>query len=95
MYAGEAVECGSAEQVFYDPKHPYTQGLLESVPRLDQPDDLELHAIPGNPPNMLALPEGCKFRDRCPKAFESCVEKPPMQLDEERHAWRCFLGESA
>jgi oligopeptide transport system ATP-binding protein len=95
MYAGEAVECGSAEQVFYDPRHPYTQGLLESVPRLDQPDDLELHAIPGNPPNMLALPRGCKFRDRCPKAFESCVDKPPMQLDEGRHAWRCFLGESA
>jgi len=55
MYAGEAVECGSAEQVFYDPKHPYTQGLLESVPRLDQPDNKELHAIPGNPPNLLSF----------------------------------------
>ena len=95
MYAGEAVECGSAEQVFYDPKHPYTQGLLESVPRLDQPDDKDLHAIPGNPPNLLSLPQGCKFRDRCPKAHEACREKPPMQLDEERHAYRCFLGESA
>ena len=93
MYAGEAVECGSAEQIFYDPKHPYTQGLLESVPRLDQPESKELHAIPGNPPNLLSLPEGCKFRDRCPKAFEACRQKPPMQLDEERHAYRCFLGE--
>lgn len=93
MYAGEALECGSAEQVFYDPKHPYTKGLLRSVPRLDQPDDNALHAIPGNPPNMLALPKGCKFRDRCPMAYEACMEEPPMQLDEDRHAWRCFLGE--
>jgi len=94
MYAGEAVECGSADQIFYDPKHPYTQGLLDSVPRLDKPDDQGLHAIPGNPPNLLSLPEGCKFRDRCPKAHEACKEKPPMQLDEERHAFRCFLGGS-
>ena len=95
LYAGEAVECGSAEQIFYDPKHPYTQGLLKSVPRLDQPGDKELHAIPGNPPNLLSLPAGCKFRDRCPQAHAACVEKPPMQLDEQRHAYRCFLGESA
>lgn len=92
MYAGEAVECGTVEQIYYDPKHPYTQGLLQSVPRLDQPDDKELHAIPGNPPNLMSLPEGCKFRDRCPKAFEKCRQDPPMQLDEERHAFRCFLG---
>ncbi len=92
MYAGEAVECGSVDQIYYDPKHPYTQGLLNSVPRLDQPDDKGMQAIPGNPPNLLALPGGCKFRDRCPKAFDACVEKPPMQLDEDRHAFRCFLG---
>jgi len=95
MYAGEAVECGSVEQIYYDPKHPYTQGLLNSVPRLDRPEDKELEAIPGNPPNLLTLPEGCKFRDRCPKAFDACRKKPPMQLDEERHAYRCFLGESS
>jgi oligopeptide transport system ATP-binding protein len=94
MYAGEAVECGSVEQVYYDPKHPYTQGLLESVPRLDQPEDKELHAIPGNPPNLLTLPEGCKFRDRCPKAIDACRKEPPMQLDEDRHAYRCVLGGS-
>jgi oligopeptide transport system ATP-binding protein len=95
MYAGEAVECGSVEQIYSDPKHPYTQGLLKSVPRLDQSGDSGLEAIPGNPPNLLALPGGCKFRDRCPKAFEACSEKPPMQLDEERHAFRCFLGASS
>lgn len=94
MYAGEAVECGSVEQIYYDPKHPYTQGLLNSVPRLDRPEDSGLEAIPGNPPNLLALPRGCKFRDRCPKAFDACKDKPPMQLDKDRHAWRCFLGES-
>lgn len=94
MYAGEAVECGSVDQIYYDPKHPYTQGLLKSVPRLDQPEDDGLQAIPGNPPNLLALPGGCKFRDRCPSAFDACSEKPPMQLDEDRHAFRCFLGAS-
>jgi len=93
MYAGEAVECGSVEQIYYDPKHPYTKGLLESVPRLDQAEDQGLYSIPGNPPNLLSLPAGCKFRDRCPEAHEACREKPPMQLDEQRHAWRCFLGE--
>ena len=94
MYAGEAVECCSVDQVYYDPKHPYTQGLLASVPRMDQPEEEGLNSIPGNPPNLLALPEGCKFRDRCPKAHEACKETPPMQLDEQRHAWRCFLGDS-
>ena len=95
MYAGEAVECGSVDQIYYDPKHPYTQGLLSSVPRLDQPEDKGMQAIPGNPPNLLALPGGCKFRDRCPRAFDACSEKPPMQLDEDRHAFRCFLGAPA
>ena len=92
MYAGEAVECGSVEQIYYDPKHPYTKGLLNSVPRLDRPEETELEAIPGNPPNLLTLPGGCKFRDRCPKAFDACSEKPPMQVTEDRHAFRCFLG---
>ena len=92
MYAGEAVECGSVEQIYYNPKHPYTQGLLKSVPRLDQPQNWELEAIPGNPPNLLTLPGGCKFRTRCPKAFDACSEKPPMQADEDGHAYRCFLG---
>ena len=95
MYAGEAVECGTVEQIYYDPKHPYTQGLLDSVPRLYQAEDKGMNSIPGNPPNLLALPRGCKFRDRCPKAYEACVEKPPMQLDDKRHAYRCFLDDPA
>lgn len=92
MYAGQAVECGSVEQIFYQPKHPYTRGLLKSVPRLDQPGDTGIEAIPGNPPNLLSLPEGCRFRERCTQAHDACSETPPMQLDEQKHAWRCFLN---
>ena len=91
MYAGQAVECGSVEQIFYQPKHPYTRGLLKSVPRLDQPGEDGIEAIPGNPPNLLSLPKGCRFRERCTKAHDACSEAPPMQLDEQGHAWRCFL----
>jgi len=91
MYAGQAVECGSVEQIFYQPKHPYTRGLLKSVPRLDQPGEDGIEAIPGNPPNLLSLPEGCRFRERCTQAHDACSEAPPMQLDEQSHAWRCFL----
>jgi len=92
MYAGEAVECGTVEQIYYEPKHPYTQGLLNSVPRLDQPGERELETIPGNPPNPLTLPDGCRFRDRCPKAYDACVQPPPMQVGEDRHPFRCWLG---
>lgn len=91
MYAGEVVESGSVEQIYYHPLHPYTQGLLKSVPRLDQPEDKALHAISGNPPNLLALPQGCSFRERCPQAFAACHEEPPRRVDEQGHAYRCFL----
>ena len=94
MYAGQAVECGSVEQIFYQPKHPYTRGLLKSVPRLDQPGDEGIEAIPGNPPNLLSLPRGCRFQERCPQAHDACSETPPMQQDEQGHAWRCFLDGS-
>lgn len=93
MYAGQAVECGSVEQIYYRPKHPYTQGLLASVPRIDQPIDEGMHAIPGNPPNLLNLPNGCRFRERCPQAHEACSEPPPMRTNEQDHAWRCFLDQ--
>jgi len=91
MYAGQVVECGSVEQIFYQPKHPYTRGLLKSVPRLDQPGETGIEAIPGNPPSLLLLPPGCRFQERCPQAHDACSEVPPMQLDEQSHAWRCFL----
>lgn len=91
MYAGEAVEYGTVEEIYYQPKHPYTRGLLKSVPRLDRSKEQGLKVIPGNPPNLLSLPEGCRFRERCPLAHEACLQAPPMQVNDERHAWRCVL----
>ncbi len=93
MYAGQLVEFGTVEQIYRDPRHPYTRGLIDSVPRLDRLDD-DLHAIPGNPPNLLALPEGCCFRERCDRAFDACVEAPPLVEDETGRQKRCFLEEA-
>ena len=92
MYAGEVVECGSASDIFYRPQHPYTRGLLASVPRLDRGSDDELHAIPGNPPNLLELPSGCRYRDRCTEVMEKCSEPPPVWRAEEGRMCRCFLA---
>jgi len=91
MYAGEVVEYGTVEQIYYQPRHPYTKGLLESVPRLDDVDDDSLHAIPGNPPNLLALPRGCSFRGRCSEAFKACTEKPEIRDTGDGQLSRCHL----
>ncbi len=93
MYAGQLVEYGTVEQIYRDPRHPYTRGLIDSVPRLDRLGD-DLHAIPGNPPNLLALPEGCSFRERCDRAFDACVEAPPLVRDDSGRQKRCFLEEA-
>lgn len=92
MYAGRVVESGTVDDIFYSPQHPYTRGLLASVPRLDRPADTELHAIRGNPPNLLALPEGCAFRDRCDYAKEACKQAPPLWRDASGRTSRCILG---
>jgi len=91
MYAGEAVETGTVDDIFYRPQHPYTRGLLASVPRLDRASDDELQAIPGNPPNLLDLPSGCHFRDRCSEATGQCSERPPLWVAEGGRTSRCFL----
>jgi len=91
MYAGEVVESGTVEQIYNHPCHPYTQGLLHSVPRLDCEAGFELHAIPGNPPSLMELPAGCVFRDRCEKAFETCVDKPPLHDMGDNRLCRCHL----
>jgi oligopeptide/dipeptide ABC transporter ATP-binding protein len=94
MYAGRVVEHGTKRQVFYDPQMPYTWGLLGSIPRLDRPKPKRLHSIEGSPPSLITSPPGCKFRPRCPHAFEKCGEQPEL---EERvggangHADRCWL----
>jgi len=77
MYAGRIVEQGSVREVFYEPLHPYTLGLLESMPRIDAAGDEELTTIQGQPPNLQRLPAGCAFRERCPMAWERCDEAPP------------------
>ena len=94
MYAGQIVEYGTVSQIYNNPLHPYTRGLIESVPRLDRHDD-DLHAIPGNPPNLLALPAGCSFRDRCTRAFEACVDAPPLETLPDGRQKRCFLESGA
>jgi peptide/nickel transport system ATP-binding protein len=92
MYAGRAVERGSKHDLFYDPQHPYTWGLLGSIPRLDRPKPERLTAIQGTPPSLINLPTGCSFGPRCPQRFDRCVEAPPLE-DRLRngHLDACFL----
>jgi oligopeptide/dipeptide ABC transporter ATP-binding protein len=91
MYAGTLVETGTAEQVFAHPRHPYTLGLLQSVPRLDMGRSQKLRPIEGAPPNMLAEPIACPYAPRCPNRIQVCSEQLP-QLEDRGHGQRaaCF-----
>jgi oligopeptide/dipeptide ABC transporter ATP-binding protein len=94
MYAGRIVEDGTLAEIFYDPQHPYTWGLLGSLSRLDQPRPRRLPQVPGMPPSLLAPPEGCHFRTRCPHEFERCPQVPPLEArldDAPEHLDRCWL----
>src|SRR5205807_7867238 len=94
MYAGRVVEQGTLDEIFYDPQHPYTWGLLGSVTRLDRPPPHRLPAIPGLPPSLVNAPEGCHFRPRCPHAFDRCTEVPPLEArisEAPEHKDRCWL----
>lgn len=77
MYAGRIVERGSADEIFGDPKHPYTQGLIKSVPRLDKVTQQRLFSIKGQPPNVINLPDCCPFYPRCERALDVCKIKYP------------------
>jgi oligopeptide/dipeptide ABC transporter ATP-binding protein len=80
MYAGRIIERGNAIEIYHNPKHPYTLGLLRSVPRLDQPRGERLIPINGQPPDLTRLDDGCAFRPRCSFATERCAkEKPPLE----------------
>jgi peptide/nickel transport system ATP-binding protein len=94
MYAGRIVERGGKRELFYDPQHPYTWGLLGSIPRLDRPKPKKLASIEGMPPSLINLPQGCKFRPRCPHAFEKCTEEPELanRVEERGHLDRCWLS---
>ena len=89
MYAGQIVECGTVDDIFYRPQHPYTRGLLASIPRLDHVADEHMHAIPGNPPNLLDIPSGCAFRVRCAEARSACEKTPPVWRDAQGRLSRC------
>lgn len=90
MYAGKVVEYSDVTSIFKNPKHPYTWGLLKSIPRLDETTD-RLMNIKGVVPNPLFFPDGCKFHTRCPFADEKCrKEEPPIEEIEERHQVRCW-----
>jgi len=93
MYAGRIVERGAKRDVFYDPQHPYTWGLLGSIPRLDRPKPKRLRAIPGAPPSLIRPPAGCRFAPRCPHAFDRCVKEPALEqrVEKEGHLDRCWL----
>lgn len=88
MYAGKVVESGTLEDIFYQPKHPYTQGLLESVPRLEHDGKQTLISIDGTPPDLSSPPEGCSFAPRCPFVMDVCEQYDPYnsKISDTHHA---------
>lgn len=95
MYAGRIVEYAPVRPLFATPRHPYTQGLLKSIPRLDRKNGSKprLEAIPGLVPSLLNLPPGCKFSNRCQYFWEKCQEEPNLKEIELGHFVRCWLYE--
>ena len=81
MYAGKVVESGISREVYHNPRHPYTLGLLHSVPRLDEPRKAKLDPIEGQPPDLANLPQGCNFKPRCKFAQDLCARKSPKLRD--------------
>jgi oligopeptide transport system ATP-binding protein len=79
MYGGEIMEIGKTETIYASPTHPYTQGLMSAVPRLDDSEE-RLITIPGNPPNMMKAPEGCPFAPRCKHSIDKCNSESPILL---------------
>jgi len=95
MYAGKMIEMGRARQIYHDPHHPYTLGLLASVPRMDQPRGNRLVPIEGQPPDLTRLDQGCAFRPRCGFAVDRCAsEVPALELIDDSHSAACWrVGE--
>jgi peptide/nickel transport system ATP-binding protein len=95
MYAGRIVERGSADEIFHHPQHPYTWGLLTSIPRLDNPRDEELVPISGRPPSLINRPSGCHFHPRCPYVQEAHKRVDPrleaVDGDGGSHVSACLL----
>jgi oligopeptide transport system ATP-binding protein len=92
MYAGRVVEAAPARELYARPRHPYTRGLMASVPRLDGDTHIRLIPIEGQPPNLAALPPGCAFAPRCRQAMDSCRSARPSLRDVgSRHQVACVL----
>lgn len=89
MYAGQVVESAGLSEIFKEPLHPYTQGLLASVPKLGS--RTQLTPIPGNVPALTDLPKGCRFNPRCPHAFDLCKEQEPQLIEKDGRQIRCWL----
>ncbi len=91
MYAGRVVETADAVELFAGMRHPYTQALLASIPRLSQDSGRALHAIPGLPPDLASLPQGCRFAPRCPRATDKCrTDEPPLGGPVDGHLFSCW-----
>ena len=92
MYAGNIVETSTAEEIYHNPRHPYTLGLLKSVPRLDEPTGEKLDPIEGLPPDLIDLPEACAFAPRCRFAIDRCLNESPTLMDvgDSGHRSACF-----
>ena len=94
MYAGKIIERGSAREIYSNPRHPYTVGLLRSVPRLDLPRRARLDPIEGQPPDLVRLPQGCAFRARCRWAIDKCAtDTPELQEVDDSHWSACWRSE--
>jgi oligopeptide/dipeptide ABC transporter ATP-binding protein len=95
MYAGRIIEQGTARALYTNPRHPYTLGLLHSVPRLDEPRRARLDPIEGQPPDLTRLPRGCAFVPRCAFRVERCVEEIPLlrRIGDEDHVSACWEAE--
>jgi peptide/nickel transport system ATP-binding protein/oligopeptide transport system ATP-binding protein len=94
MYAGRIVEQGTLDQIFYDPQHPYTWGLMGAITRIDRPRRARLPTIPGLPPSLANRPQGCHLRPRCPHEFDACPKVPPLVARKGAapdHLDRCWL----
>jgi peptide/nickel transport system ATP-binding protein len=94
MYAGQVSELGTTRSVFDAPRHPYTQGLLEAFPSIRGPK-VPLKGIPGSPPNLAMIPNGCRFHPRCPVAFDRCSVEAPDLYQQDGSLVRCLLYDDA
>lgn len=91
MYAGKIIETGTAKEIYGNPRHPYTLGLLNSVPRLDEVDKVKLDPIEGLPPDLIDLPAGCSFAPRCKFAYEKCLQEEPVLTEvSDKHESACW-----